>query len=72
MVGAIGNLQPDKPEFKEYLDRYHRNRLFLGIRYGNLWNYNLVEQVANPPSSKDSSCCSRPIWPWTRQIRGRT
>jgi predicted TIM-barrel fold metal-dependent hydrolase len=48
MVGAIGNLQPDKPEFKEYLDRYHRNRLFLGIRYGNLWNYNLVEQVANP------------------------
>ena len=47
MVGAIGNLQPDKPEFKEYLDRYHKNRLFLGIRYGNLWGYNLVDQVAN-------------------------
>jgi predicted TIM-barrel fold metal-dependent hydrolase len=42
------NLQPDKPEFKEYLDRYRKNKLFLGIRYGNLWNYNLVEQVGNP------------------------
>ena len=48
MVGAIGNLQPDKPEFKEYLDRYHKNKLFLGIRYGNLWGYNLVAQVSNP------------------------
>src|SRR6266478_5859739 len=47
MVGAIGNLQPDKPEFKEYLDRYHKNKLFLGIRYGNLWGYNLVAQAAN-------------------------
>ena len=48
MVGTIGNLQPDKPEFKEYLDRFRKNRLFLGIRYGNLWGYNLVNQVANP------------------------
>ena len=48
MVGTIGNLQPEKPEFPEYLERYHKNRLFLGIRYGNLWGYNLVEQVANP------------------------
>ena len=47
MVGTIGNLQPDKPEFKEYLDRYHKNGLFLGIRYGNLWGYNLVNQVAS-------------------------
>ena len=48
MVGAIGNLQPEKPEFKEYLDRYHKNKLFRGIRYGNLWGYNLVTQVSNP------------------------
>src|SRR6516162_7700797 len=47
MVGTIGNLQPDKPEFREYLERYHKNRLFLGIRYGNLWGYNLAEQVGN-------------------------
>ena len=58
MVGYIGNLQPDKPEFPEYLDRYHRNKLFLGIRYGNLWGRpagggvtvtdNLAQQVSNP------------------------
>jgi L-fuconolactonase len=48
MVGMIGNLQPEKPEFKEYLARYHKNRLFLGIRYGNNWGYNLVGQVSNP------------------------
>src|SRR6202165_2194979 len=45
MVGTIGDLQPEKPEFAEYLERYHRNLLFRGIRYGNLWTYNLVEQV---------------------------
>ena len=48
MIGTIGNLQPEKPEFPEYLDRYHKNPLFLGIRYGNLWGYDLVTQVANP------------------------
>jgi L-fuconolactonase len=48
MVGTIGNLQPEKPEFKEYLARYHKNKLFLGIRYGNNWGYNLAGQVSNP------------------------
>jgi predicted TIM-barrel fold metal-dependent hydrolase len=48
MVGTVGNLQPEKPEFAEYLERYHRNPLFRGIRYGNLWTYDLVEQVNNP------------------------
>src|SRR5262252_1325322 len=37
IVGMIGNLNPTKPEFREYLERYHRNKLFLGIRYGNVW-----------------------------------
>jgi predicted TIM-barrel fold metal-dependent hydrolase len=48
MVGTIGNLQPEKPEFAEYLDRHHKNPLFRGIRYGNLWSYDLVKQVENP------------------------
>src|SRR5215467_2364819 len=48
MVGYVGNLQPEKPEFAEYLDRYHRNQLFRGIRYGNIWGYNLVTQLSNP------------------------
>ena len=47
MVGVVGNL-PEVPEFAEYLERYHKNPLFRGIRYGNLWNYNLVEQARNP------------------------
>ena len=37
IVGAVGDLEPGKPEFPEYLERYHRNPLFRGIRYGNLW-----------------------------------
>ena len=48
MVGAVGNLQPEKPEFREYLDRYRKNKLFRGIRYGNLWGYDLVTQISNP------------------------
>lgn len=48
MVGMVGNLQPEKPEFREYLDRHHKNKLFRGIRYGNLWGYDLVKQAANP------------------------
>jgi predicted TIM-barrel fold metal-dependent hydrolase len=48
MVGTIGNLQPDKPEFPEYLARYAKNPLYRGIRYGNLWGYDLVKQVENP------------------------
>ncbi len=47
IVGLIGNFDPLKPDFREYLDRYHRNNLFLGIRYGNIWGYNLVTAVAN-------------------------
>jgi len=47
MVGAIGNLRPDKPEFAEYLDRYRKNKLFRGIRYGNLWGYDIVGQSRN-------------------------
>ena len=48
MVGVIGNLEPDKPEFAEYLDRYHKNPLFRGIRYGNLWGRDITKQSANP------------------------
>ena len=48
MVGVIGNLEPDKPEFPEYLDRYHKNPLFRGIRYGNLWGRDITKQSLNP------------------------
>ena len=49
IVGTIGDLDPVKPEFREYLERYHRNKLFLGIRYGNVWEgHNLVTAIARP------------------------
>jgi len=48
MVGVIGNLEPDKPEFPEYLERYHKNPLFRGIRYGNLWGRDIAKQSTNP------------------------
>jgi len=49
IVGMIGDLDPTKPEFREYLDRYHRNKLFLGIRYGNVWpGHDLVAAVGKP------------------------
>ena len=48
IVDVVGNLEPDKPEFPEYLERYHKNRLFRGIRYGNLWGRDITKQSANP------------------------
>jgi L-fuconolactonase len=48
IVGVIGNLEPDKPEFKEYLDRYRKHPLFRGIRYGNLWGRDIAKQAENP------------------------
>jgi predicted TIM-barrel fold metal-dependent hydrolase len=48
IVGVVGNLEPDKPEFAEYLDRYHKNPLFRGIRYGNLWGRDIARQSTNP------------------------
>ena len=49
IVGLIGCLDPTKQEFPEYLDRYHRNKLFLGIRYGNVWEgHDIVQAVENP------------------------
>ncbi len=47
MVGVVGNLNPQIPEFREYLERYHRNPMFRGIRYGNIWGYDLVGQSKN-------------------------
>lgn len=48
MVGAIGDLEPDKPGYPRQLERFAANPLFLGIRYGYLWGRDLREQVAKP------------------------
>jgi len=49
IVGMIGNLNPTKPEFREYLERYHRNKLFLGIRYGNVWEGDSLVAALDSP-----------------------
>ncbi|HVW07148.1 MAG TPA: amidohydrolase family protein [Bryobacteraceae bacterium] len=48
IVGTIGDLEPGKPGFRAQLERFHRNPLFLGIRYGNLWGRNLAVEIAKP------------------------
>ena len=48
LVGTVGDLEPGKPEFAEYLERYRRNPLFRGIRYGNLWGRDLAVEIAKP------------------------
>jgi L-fuconolactonase len=48
IVGVVGNLEPDKPDFGEMLGRYHKNPLFRGIRYGNLWGRDITKQADNP------------------------
>jgi predicted TIM-barrel fold metal-dependent hydrolase len=48
IVGTVGDLEPGQPEFGKQLERFHRNPLFRGIRYGNLWGRNFAEQAARP------------------------
>ena len=48
LVGTVGDLEPGKPEFQSQLERFHRNPLFRGIRYGNLWGRDLHAELAKP------------------------
>ncbi len=49
ITGMVGNLDPTIPQFHEYLERYHKNKLFLGIRYGNVWpDQDLVSAIHRP------------------------
>lgn len=48
MVGMIGDLVPGTGDFPRQLDRLHRDPLFLGIRYGNLWGRDLSIDLAKP------------------------
>jgi L-fuconolactonase len=48
MLGFIGDLAPEDPDFATTLDRLHRSPLFLGIRYGNLWHRDLAAALQRP------------------------
>jgi L-fuconolactonase len=45
IVGTVGDLEPGQPKFRDNLERFHRNPLFRGIRYGNLWGRDLTAQL---------------------------
>ncbi len=53
IVGTVGNLEPGKPDFRKHLERFHRNPLFRGIRYGNLWGRNLSAELSRPEFISD-------------------
>ena len=53
IVGTVGDLEPGKPEFRKQLERFHRSRLFLGIRYGNLWGRDLGAELSKPAFVSD-------------------
>jgi L-fuconolactonase len=47
IVGVIGDLDPARDDFADQIDRLSANSLFRGIRYGNLWNRDLRQQLSN-------------------------
>ena len=59
IVGVIGNLEPEKPEFPEYLERYRKNPLFRGIRCGNLWGRDITQQVESTGVHRRAEAASR-------------
>jgi L-fuconolactonase len=48
IVGMVGDLTPGSTSYLRELERLHANPLFLGIRYGNLWNRNLGLDMKKP------------------------
>lgn len=48
IVGIVGDLIPGSPNFLSDLERLHGDSLFLGIRYGNLWNRDLAADLDAP------------------------
>lgn len=47
VLGLVGFLDAGKPGFSADLERFAKDPLFRGIRYGNLWGRSLVEQLGN-------------------------
>jgi len=48
IVGMVGDLIPGTPAYAKELERLHANPLFLGIRYGNLWDRDLAVDGQQP------------------------
>jgi L-fuconolactonase len=48
ILGMVGDLIPGTPAYAKELERLHANPLFLGIRYGNLWDRDLAVDGQRP------------------------
>ena len=48
LVGVVGDLLPQEPGFARELHRLKSDPLFLGIRYGNLWDRSLAADLDKP------------------------
>ncbi len=64
MLGVIGNLEPGKPDFRKHFDHLRRNPLFLGIRYGNLWDRNLGDELKKPGFVADAKVFAQANLTW--------
>jgi predicted TIM-barrel fold metal-dependent hydrolase len=47
IIGTVGHLEPESPDFAKQLERFRRNPRFRGIRCGNLWNKDLSARVSD-------------------------
>jgi len=48
IVGVIGDIVPATESYMTDLERLHADPLFLGFRYGNLWNRDLSRDLQKP------------------------
>jgi L-fuconolactonase len=47
-VGVVGSLDPSRPDFAEYLNRFSKDPLWRGIRYARVWQMDNGKQVLKP------------------------
>jgi predicted TIM-barrel fold metal-dependent hydrolase len=53
IIGLVGDLVPGSASYGRQLDRLHANPLFVGIRYGNLWDRDLSVDRKKPEFISD-------------------
>ena len=47
-VGLVGSLDPSKPDFGDYLNRFSKDPLWRGIRYARVWTMENGKQMLKP------------------------
>lgn len=58
-VGVVGHLQPDKPDFLQFLTRFAKDPLWRGIRYGQVSTTDRDRQVLKPGMAEGLSLLAR-------------